>query len=82
MKLTQKIRNEAKRIAGGLFRMNAKGADRYGFNIKENEIYYGEFLFISQSEDRVDWILDLKTNKFRKAKVAIDFNREKNHELF
>ena len=68
MKLSQKIRKEARGIAGGLFRMNAKDADRYGFNIKENEIYYGEFLSTSQSENRVDWILDLKTNKFRKAK--------------
>ena len=46
MKLTQKIRKEAKRIAGGLFRMNAKGADRYGFNIKISKVKYFVNCFI------------------------------------
>jgi hypothetical protein len=71
MKLTQKIRNEAKRIAGGLFRMNAKGADRYGFSVNKEgyrwEICYGEFLFRGETENRVDWIVDLETGKIRKA---------------
>jgi hypothetical protein len=39
MKLSQKIRKEAKRIAVGLFRMNAKGADRYGFNTTDMILY-------------------------------------------
>lgn len=67
MKLSQKIIKEAKRIAGGLFRMNAKSADRYGFSVGNNEICYGEFLFKGETENRVEWIVDLKTGKIREA---------------
>jgi hypothetical protein len=71
MKLSQKIRKEAKGIAGGLFRMNAKGADRYGFSVRKEgfrwEICYGEFLFMGETERRVEWIVDLKTGEIRKA---------------
>ena len=64
----QKVIKEAKKIASGLFRMNAKGADRYGFSVRDNEICYGEFLSSFEKENRVEWILELSTGKIRKAR--------------
>ncbi len=65
----QKVIKEAKKIASGLFRMNAKGADRYGFSVHYNnrEICYGEFLSSFEKENRFQWILVLNTGKIRKA---------------
>lgn len=69
MKLTQKIRKEARKIAGGLYQMNAKLSDRYGFCVSSDgkDICYGEFLTGNESETRVEWILTFATNKFRPA---------------
>jgi len=68
MKLSTKIINEAKQIASGFFHMNAKHADRYGFSVRDNEIYYGELLYPSEKENRVECILELATGNIRPAK--------------
>jgi hypothetical protein len=70
MKLSTKIIKEAKRIAGGLHRLN--NADRYGFsvNVNKKEIAYGEFLSPYEGEKRVEWIVELATGNIRPAKVS------------
>ena len=63
---------EARNIASGLYRMNARGADRYGFtlNTARDEIVYGEFLWPSDVEDDIDYVIELDTMKIRKSKPS------------
>jgi hypothetical protein len=42
--IPQKVWREAEKIAGGIYRMNAKYADVYAFNFNEKGICYGEFM--------------------------------------
>jgi len=69
MKLGRKLLKEAMSIAFGLCSANASSANRYGFigNSKDG-ITFGEFLFSSESEKHVDWIIELPSGNCRKAK--------------
>ena len=69
MTLGDKLLQEAKSIAFGLYSANARNANRYGFvgNSKDG-ITYGEFLFPGESEKHVDWIIELPSANWRKAK--------------
>ena len=58
---------DARSVAYGLYRMNALGADRYGFTLTPdgNAVDYGEFLWPSDTNSRVDWVLDFSTDEVR-----------------
>lgn len=69
MTLCKKLLKEARSIAFGLYSANARSANRYGFSGNSKDgITYGEFLFPSESEKHVDWIIELPSGNWRKAK--------------
>ena len=63
------VARDARLVASGMYRMNARSADRYGFcaDADGREVGYGEFLFPGELEDQVDWVLVLKDNTIRRS---------------
>ena len=66
--LTQKAKNEALSIAGGLYRMNATSAIGYCFSVQNNEIAGGEFMFRTETLTKYhhEYFYSFITNKFYK----------------
>lgn len=60
---------DALNICGGIYKMDASSANRYGFTVTENrkKVFYGEFLFGNEDESHVDWVIDLATNSVRRS---------------
>jgi hypothetical protein len=74
MRIPESVKRDARAVAGGLYRLNARGADRYGFAVADNgrEVGVGEFLWPRESEvgEGFDGILDLATGRFRQPRRA------------
>lgn len=67
MSIPEKVKEEALRIAGGLFRMNARFAVIYAFTYEDGEITFGEFVYAGEAEERLpsfENILVLATGHF------------------
>lgn len=78
VKVNKKVRNDAEAVCGSIYRMNAKNAIAYAFNIHDNgkEVFAGEFInFMRELEEgRYSFVLDFTNNNY--YRVVKDMEEE------
>lgn len=69
--LRASVVRDALAVCGGLYRMNATYADRYGYTVHQNGKEVGTGMFLSPSDTEAEWegIIDLETNAARLPKA-------------